>query len=203
MSNKLNIGTFMAGRAMVDPDNGHPTIEFLRQLNSIIQQLGKQTNANTELLGLIELALEQAGIAILTAEEARDAAMAGARDQNLVNSYVDPGAVLSCADLTITVLPHDRVYGDGTRVSVAGATLSVPNYSTRYWITYLDPARTGGAVTYVATANYLDAAQAGDRHVVGDIITPADATSPGTGGNGPRPPGTGPWEPLIPNEVQP
>ena len=195
---KLNIGTFMAGRAIVNPDNGHPTIEYLRQLNSIIGQLGKQTNANTELLAMIETALEQAGIAVLTAEEARDAARASARDQNLVNSYVDPGSPLHCADLTITIDTHERVYGDGTRVTVAGSTLTVAAYSTRYWITYLDPARTGGTVTYVATDNYLNAAQQGDRHVVGDLVTPADAAAPPTNGNGPRPPGTGPWYPEMP-----
>lgn len=192
---KLHIGTFMAGRAIVNPETGHPTIEYLRQLNSIIQQIGKQTNANTELLEMIELALEQAGIAVQTAEEARDAAQASARDQNLVNSYVDPGSPLHGADLTITIDPHARVYGDGTRVTVAGGTLAVSAYSTRYWITYLDPDRTGGAVTYVATDNYLNAAQSGDRHVVGDIVTPADATAPPSTGNGPRPPGTGPWYP--------
>lgn len=192
---RLNIGTFMAGRAIVNPDNGHPTIEYLRQLNSIIQQLGKQTNANTELLEMIELALEQAGIAVLTANEAKAAAEARAKDQNLTNSYVDPGQVLAGSDLTITIANHDRVYGDGTRVAITGGTLTVSAYSTRYWITYLDPDRAGGAVTFVATSNYLNAAQSGDRHVVGDIITPADATAPPTGGVGPRPPGTGPWYP--------
>lgn len=199
---RLNIGTFMAGRAIVNPDNGHPTIEFLRQLNSIIQQLGKQTNANTELLEMIELALEQAGIAVQTAEEARDAAQASARDQNLVNSFIDPGTPLSCSDLTITVSAHERVYGDGTRVTVTGGTIPVTNYSTRYWITYLDSDRVGGTVTYVATDNYLNAAQSGDRHVVGDIVTPADATAPPSTGNGPRPPGTGPWYPTGPEFEQ-
>lgn len=190
---RLNLGTFLAGRALVNPENGHPTNEFLRQLNSVIQQLARQLNANTDLLAMIEAALEQAGIAVLTAEEARDAALATTRDQNLVNSYVDPGMVLSCADLTVTVAAHDRVYGDGTRKAITGGTITVPDYATRYWITYLDPTRVGGAVTFEATANYLDAAQAGDRHVVGDIVTPADGSSPPTEGVGPRPPGTGPW----------
>ncbi|UZK69600.1 hypothetical protein OKW76_00475 [Sphingomonas sp. S1-29] len=194
---KLHIGTFLAGRAIVNPENGHPTIEYLRQLNSIIQEIGKQTNANTELLAMIELALEKAGIAILTAEEARDAAQAGVRDQNLTNSYVDPGTVLQCSDLTLTVSPHERVYGDGTRVAVGGATLTVTQYATRYWVYYLDPTRAGGTVSYVATSNYLEAAQSGDRHVIGEIITPADANAPPTDGDGIRPPGTGLWGPKV------
>lgn len=195
MNGKVTIATFQAGTPVVNPETGHPTTVFLRQLNDAIKSLARQTDANTELLDMITQALETAGIALETAEEARDAAQASARDQNLVNSYVDPGAVLTGADLTITVANHDRVYGDGTRVTVTGGTLTVATYSTRYWITYLDPDRAGGAVTYVATDNYLNAAQSGDRHVVGDIVTPADAAAPPTGGSGPRPPGTGPWYP--------
>lgn len=198
MSGKIVISTFQAGTPFVDPNTGHPTIGVLRQLNSVLQSVGRQLNTNTEFLAMVEQALELAGIAVLTSEEARDAALASARDQNLVTSYVDPGTPLHCADLTVTIDTHERVYGDGTRVTVAGGTIPVASYSTRYWITYLDPTRAGGAVTYVATDNYLNAAQQGDRHVVGDILTPADAAAPPTNGNGPRPPGTGPWYPEAP-----
>jgi hypothetical protein len=58
-------------------------------------------------------------------------------------------------------------------VAVSGGTLTARAYSTDYFIYYDDPTRAGGAVTYQSTTSEATAAQIGDRHTVGEILTPA------------------------------
>jgi hypothetical protein len=81
----------------------------------------------------------------------------------------------------VTISAHTRVYGDGTSVAVnAGSVLAQP-YSTLVYIYYDDAARTGGTVTYLATTSQATAAQTGDRHLVGQVMTPAAAAPPTDG----------------------
>jgi hypothetical protein len=142
-----------------------------------------------------------AGAAAATANTAAAAAQTTADDittaSTLANSYVT-GLTLSAADagadVTITISAHTRHYPqpDGSTVSVAvsGGTLTARAYSTDYFIYYDDPTRAGGAVTYQSTTSEATAAQTGDRHTVGEILTPA-ALAAATDGSGTRAPGVG------------
>lgn len=105
-----------------------------------------------------------------------------------------PGGVVS-----MTIENHTRTYSDIGSVAVDGDTLTTDENSdplateTTYHIAYDDPARAGGAVTYVAYLNAQDAATSGDnpaRHYVGSLTTPAADGS--SSGGGASPPG---WDP--------
>lgn len=95
-------------------------------------------------------------------------------------------------DVTITISAHTRHYPqpDGTTVDVAvsGGSLTGRAYSTRYFVSYTDAARAGGAVTYVSSTT--EPAQIGDVHVVGESPPIAAADPPASGGTV-RPPGAG------------
>ena len=113
----------------------------------------------------------------------------------LSNSWVT-GATITATDagtdVTITISAHTRHYPqpDGTTVDVAvdAGTLTGEAYDTTYYISYSDPARAGGAVTYIASVT--EPAQIGDIHVVG-ASTPVSSGSPPSTGNTVRPPGSG------------
>lgn len=94
------------------------------------------------------------------------------------------------ANVTVTLSAHTRVYGDGTTVSVNGGSVTALSYSTLYYIYYDQASRAGGAVTYAATTSETTAAQVGDRHLVGSVMTPA-AAAPPTDGDYVRAPGVG------------
>lgn len=185
---KVDTAKLLAGRAIVD-EEGRPHPDFIRTMNDNIAKLAAANNQTAELVAQIALALEQAGIAIETAE-------ATAARVSIANSYTSPGAILSAAavdgtDCTITIADHTRKYGDGTSVEVTGSTITGLAGETTYYLYYDDPEFAGGAVTYLYSTNYLDAAQENGRHSCGDITTPAlTATEPSYGG-GPRPAGTG------------
>lgn len=87
------------------------------------------------------------------------------------------GAFLQGFDDTISaaisIPTHTRVYGDGTSVSVTADTIFGLAFSTTYYVYYDDPTRAGGGVTYNATTSQTTAAQTGDRHLVGQVDTPA------------------------------
>ena len=145
-----------------------------------------QTAADTA-----QTAAETAATTGADAQAAADAAAAqaaaNAREASLVNSGINPDSVLTATATIITVAPHARIYGDGSSVAVSGGTVAATGGVGPYvdYVSYVDPARTGGAVTFVASTT--NPGQTGDTHVVGAITIPASGTA--TGGRGPRKPG--------------
>ncbi len=146
-----------------------------------------------------DAAAAAANAAAVTAQEAATDVQATADEitasNTLATSYVS-GITVSAADagadVTITISAHTRHYpqanGSTVNVAVNGGSLTARAYSTRYFITYADPSRAGGAVTYSSTT--VEPAQVGDLHVVGSVLTPA-AAGTATSGGYVRPPGTG------------
>lgn len=137
-------------------------------------------------------AVADAAAAQATADAAMASGSGNSAATNLALSYPDTVSITSTdngtnADIDITA--HNRIYGDATSVAVGADVLTGLTYGTKYYIYYDDPARTGGAVTYVATTSLSTAAQTGNRHTVGSITT-AISGGPLTVGSRLRPPGT-------------
>lgn len=115
------------------------------------------------------------------------------------SSYISgvAGVTLSSSDVgttaSIVVASHDRVYPDKT-VAVTGGTIGTAfPFGTNYWVYYDDPARAGGAVTFLTTTDPAVAAASAaepDRHFVGFVVTATDGGAD-TGGGGGAPPGWG------------
>ncbi len=176
---------------------------FERYWDEAMTQLEKTLNAILD-IPLIEDALSQVDAAVVEAQAAASAASAsaavaqesatGANAVAALTSSGVTGITITAADagssVTITISGHTRTYGDGSSVAVLGDTLTGRSYSTSYYIYYDDPARTGGTVSYQTTTNQSDAIQAGDRHLVGVVTTPAAAGGPEDGFEV-RPPGLG------------
>jgi hypothetical protein len=195
----LRIARFIAGNKIVDIATGNPTTAHLRQLNDMAGNIETAANALASQQADIIATLLQAGIALTTAQAAHDLVIAQGKSASLIASYVDPASVLTSdvdpADSTkarITIADHTRKYGDGTSVSVTGGSISGLLQATDYYITYMDTAFAGGAVTYAAQSSYLTAAQDNPtgQHTCGDIMTVASSSAPPTTGPGTRPPGT-------------
>lgn len=190
----LRIPHITQSQPIVDKE-GRATNEFLRRLNDIFQQLGEAILAIQQ-LPEIQAALEAAQAAVVDAQAAADAAnaaadnaaaaaAANAKEQALVNSYIDPSSVVSSTPTLISVAAHTRKYGDGTSVSVNAGTVTATAAGTAAYVSYNDPSRTGGAVTYVASTT--QPTQGMGIHVVGAVTVPATGTA--DGGDGPRQPG--------------
>lgn len=146
-------------------------------------------------------AIEAALVAVTAATAAATAAAAGANTAAntaaaataLTNSY-PTGVTITGTDVgasvTVSVSAHNRTYPPSTTVSVSAGNVTGLSYSTTYYIYYDDPTRAGGAVTFLATTSTATAAQTGNRHLVGSVLTPAAAASP-TNGKNVEPPGVG------------
>lgn len=168
----------------------------LRTLNEMIGQVEAAINAIAAIPD-IQTALQDLDSATQAAQVAADNAQQAADDLNaqssLTTSYVT-GLTITAADVgtnvDVNISGHSRVYGDGASVAVGAGGLLGLDYQTYYYIYYDDPARAGGAVAYQFTTNESDAAQTGDRHVVGAVLTPASG-DPDSNGNPVRPPGSG------------
>lgn len=98
------------------------------------------------------------------------------------------------ANVTVTISAHNRTYPPSTTVAVNSGSLTGLAYSTTYYIYYDDATRAGGAVTYAYTTTAATAAQTGNRHLVGSVLTPAAAAAP-VNGKKVLPPGVGDIEP--------
>lgn len=202
----LRIAQMIAGNKIVDPDAGTPTTGYLRMFNDMISNIQSRVNDIKEIADTIVRTLELVGITLVTAEEARDLALAQISNQNLINSFVSPSNVMSAsADGTtakIIIVNHTRQYGDGSTVSVLGSTITGLPYATELYIVYDDILRAGGAVTYLATPDATVAGQGLDRHLVGGVTTPADSTVVGpVPGGGTRPPGIPNWKFPVVDDV--
>ena len=198
----LRIARMIAGRAIVDPSTGNPTTDFLRAQNDSYANLESTVNSIKQQADDIAFSLRQAGIAITNAADAKAIALQQGKEASLVTSYITPDGVLTAAvdsadsaKAMVMISNHMRKYGDGSSVAVTGSTLHGLTLGAIYYITYMDVARAGGAVTYLYTTDGLQAGQGHDRHLVGTISTPgttATPSDPPTRGGGTRPPGVGP-----------
>ena len=151
---------------------------------------------------LIIDALADLDAATQAAQDAADNANAAAEsvtsESSLVNSYIanfTPPVISADNTGLVTIANHDRVYGDpvlNPTVSVDGDSLSTGEPAgSIVRVYYNDPARAGGAVTYLYTVDPADPpVQGGNTHSVGAIEIPAAGS---VDGGWVRPPGyTGP-----------
>ncbi len=163
----LRLPRLQATQPIVD-DRGLPTMAFQRYIQSFAEQAEGAIND-------IQAALDAAMLAQATANAAME-------DLLLTNSFIDPSSVLTGNPAQIFIAPHTRHYGDGTVKSVNGATIAVPGPpGAIYYVSYSDPNKMGGAVSYVASD--IQPNQSGAIHVVGGIFIPTSGT--GSGGSGP------------------
>ncbi len=195
----LKLSTFNIANAIVAVADGRPTVAFHRWINDTVKTIQSSVNDIGQLVADIAFSLERSGIAITTANAAKAAALAAAREPALVNSYVTPDTVLSsmidataATTANITITDHVRHYADGTTVNVTGATITGRAISTTYYVTYVDANRTGGTVAYTATTDYAAAGQGSDRHLVGSVTTPASGATQPSPGDPTTPPGVNP-----------
>lgn len=136
-----------------------------------------------------QAALDAADAAQAAADNAQSAANDQARENSIVNSYVDNyTSPLISANLSggITIANHDRVYGDqvlNPTVSVTGgmlATAAPPGSIVRVY--YIDSARSGGSVSYLFTVDpAAPPVQGGDTHSVGAVEIPSVGFQDGRG----------------------
>lgn len=146
----------------------------------------------------IEAALAGLDAATTAAQDAADAANAAAAsvtsESSIVTSYPDNFvAPLISANSTgdVTIVTHDRVYGDPTMnptVSVTGSIIATGESSPSVIrVYYVDPTRAGGAVSYLYTVDpAAPPVQGGNVHSVGAVEIPAAGSQ---SGNGVKPPG--------------
>lgn len=190
----------MPGVGIVD-DSGRPSINLLAYIDqlcrgiegadaSILEAFEDLVTLNN-LITTANTAITAAQAAATAANAAAAASAAATAIQNSWTSGLTITATDAGADVTITISAHTRNYANGTSVAVNGGTLTGRAYSTTYFIYYSQPSRLGGAVTYASTTVESTAAQVGDVHTVGRVLTPAAAGAP-VGGIGPKPPGIEP-----------
>ncbi len=189
---------------LVKPGTGTPDFTFIQWWNEFANQIEASVNninAALEAAGIAQAAADAAQAAANTAETAANNAQDAVDGVSNTLSVVDSGININPlsasdagTDATITIAAHQRTYADGTTVDVDGSSLNGLAYETLYYIFYVDPSRLGGAVSYQSTTVDSEAAQVGDRHLVGRVTTPASGAPPSTG-DYIRLPGLGTLEP--------
>lgn len=194
----LRLPRLTLGQKIVNED-GTPTVAFQQYIQQFAVAIENTVNGIQQALDAAGIALDAAAVAQSAADNAASAAAdatdaaagsaaataANAREQALVNSYIEPGAVLSATPTMITVAAHTRMYADGTSKTVSGGTVAATGAGDTDYVSYSDPTRAGGAVSYLASTS--PPVQTGDIHVVGAIAIPTTGTA--EGGEGPRRPG--------------
>jgi len=205
MSVVLKLLTLMklsANQPIADPITGFPTASFQRLINSQAANETTITNAIAAQVNDITSALDQAGIATTTATDAQttaDAAQTAANTANgnastalatagsvahllaLTASFPSPGILTATDAGVINIAAHNRYYANGTMVAVNAGSVDGLALSTTYYVSYIDTARAGGAVSYAATTDMTASAQIGDRHVIGVVTTPASGAAQTSG----------------------
>lgn len=181
----------VSAAALVDTQ-GKPTGTFMQWWQQVVTRLEDAIMRIVELAGIQDqfyTALQQAQQAAQDAKDAADMAQAttnaAKREAALQGSYIEPDSVLTATPDTITVASHTRYYADGTSIAVSGGTVAATDLGDTDYVSYSDPTRSGGAVTFIATTAVP--VQTGDTHVVGAIVIPSTGSS--TGGRGPLKPG--------------
>lgn len=173
--------------------NGVPTMQHSLDWNTAMESIETTLNAiiaipaiQSALTGLdtaVTAATTAAATANAAAATANAATAAQAHEAALVNSTITPTSVLSATTTTITVASHTRNYADGTTASVTGGTVAATASGDVDYVTYSDPTRVGGAVTYAVSTT--PPSQTGNIHVVGAVKIPVSGTV--AGGHGPVP----------------
>lgn len=186
--------TLFAGEAIVDAQ-GRPSRRFQQiwqnTIEALVSVLTSQGASITELEAIyagINAAQATAATAVQTANSTQSSI-------DLTNSYTNPvGVGTAASNGTVTISAHSRVYpASGTSVAVNSGTVtgfSAGSYVTVY---YNDPARTGGAVTYIGTTGAVS--QTGDTHIVWQGAIPSAGQTDNTG-IGPTAPGYFPPDPI-------
>lgn len=177
---------------IVDPQR-RPTTTFQQWWQQVVTQIERAITLIVELTGIqeqFELALQQAQQAAVDAQAAADQAQqqteAAKREAALQGSYIEPNSVLTASTTTIMIAGHTRYYADGTSAVVNAGTAPVAGSPGDVnYVSYEDPMRAGGAVTYIVSDNAP--VQTGNTHVVGAVTIPTTGTQPG--GRGPLRPG--------------
>lgn len=159
---------------------GNPTaqmqVHWQRTMEAIEAAFAGLTGQITDLTSIVSQI--QAVNDLASAASATAAAAKASID--IANSFTDPTSVVSGANSgLITIAAHSRVYGDGSSVAVNSGTL--PGFTPGDYVTvyYDDAARVGGAVIYQGTTNAV--AQAGSRHIVGQVTIPHVGNPPELG----------------------
>lgn len=195
----MRLPRLQGSNPIVDKD-GRPSLTFTRYFQSFAEQIERVINAIATILGITEQldqaiaaakkAAEDAQTAADNAKDQADAAKQQAdaqkREAALTGSYIEPDGVLTASPTTITIASHTRRYADGASVSVDGGAIPATAPGEINYVSYDDPNRTGGAVTYIVTSD--PPTQTGDTHVVGAVQIPDTGTV--EGGSGPQRPGT-------------
>lgn len=189
MAVKPFVRTAQLQQAIPIVDNqGRPTATFVRLINDNNGNVVAAINA-LAMIPEIQAALQNLDQATQAALEAADQATqqtaTNKREAALQGSYIEPASVLSATPATITIIAHTRRYADGTSAAVNGGTVPATASGDIDYVSYVDAARTGGAVTYVVSTSAPT--QTGDTHVVGAVTIPATGST--EGGEGPRRPG--------------
>lgn len=182
----------LVGTSPVVDKDGKPTLTFVRYWQSFAEQIERAINAIADIIGItdeldaaIKAAQQAADQAKSAADESAAATAATKREQALVNSYIEPDTVLTATATTITIAAHTRMYADGTSAPVNGGTVGATAAGDTDYVSYVDPERDGGSVSYQISTT--PPVQTGDTHVVGAVAIPTTGTA--DGGSGPRRPG--------------
>lgn len=194
----VRIAPLQQGQPIVD-GSGKPAPWFMRALNDAFGNLANAINAIAAIpeiqAALLDLdaATQAAKDAAAAAQGAADSAAAAnaaqQREVSLQSSYIDPTSVLTADPTIITIAPHTRYYpqpmGDPVAVAVSGGSIPATAPGDVDYVSYSDPDRAGGMVTYVVTDT--PPTQTGNTHVVGAVLIPTTGTA--DGGDGPVRPG--------------
>lgn len=159
----------------------------MRKIESSLNQLLAIPIIQEALVDLDD-AIVAAETAAENAQSAADNAQASANgvtaETSLANSYINNfvAPLISADNLgNVTIANHDRVYGDGSTVSVIGVVLNTGETSPDILrVYYEDVDRLGGSVTYLYTVDPTPPpAQTGSTHSVGATEIPAAGSQDG------------------------
>jgi hypothetical protein len=176
-------------------DNIELNVNDLAAAVADIQTLQTQMNDRITEIAAIQADLSDQLAQIQAAQAAADVAT---RNDAISASATAPSSILSASDAgsdaTISIAGHDRIYGDGSVVTIDPSSITGLAYSTLYAVYYDDVNRTGGAKTFVATTVLKDAQynKVAGRHFCGQVTTPAAGGGSTSGGPG-IPGGGGPY----------
>lgn len=191
----IRVATLQQSLPIVD-GQGRPTVAFVTLINNNTGNVVASLNAIASLPQIQEALqnLDQATQAALdAADQAQQQTDATKREAALQGSYIDPASVLTASPTTITIAAHTRRYADGTSVAVNGGSVAATAQGDTDYVSYSDPLRNGGTVSYVVST--AAPTQTGSTHVVGAVTIPTTGTQ--QGGDGPRQPGyVTPRQPL-------
>ncbi len=173
-----------------DPDAVRQFEALFQNINAAITELTIQVDQIAAAQAAADAADAAAAAANAAAAAADAAALAaqGTADQVLAESSLanssttlsptDIVATDAGANVTVAIAAHTRNYGDGTSVAVSAGNVTGLGYSVRVWIYYIDVARAGGAVTYLASTTIVGNGSSPGWHLVGQLETPPALGAP-------------------------